>query len=42
MLDPHDDDSEPADSEPGDSAPATDDGRRTTAPEEAVALSGAR
>jgi aerobic C4-dicarboxylate transport protein len=37
MLDPHDEDSVP-----GDHAPVTDDGRRTTAPEEALALSAAR
>jgi aerobic C4-dicarboxylate transport protein len=37
MLDPHDEDSVP-----GDNAPVTDDGRRTTAPEEALALSAAR
>jgi aerobic C4-dicarboxylate transport protein len=42
MLDPHDDDSEPADTEPGDSTAATDDGRRTTAPEEAPLLSATR
>jgi hypothetical protein len=37
MLDPHD-----VDGAPDDSAPATDSASRTTAPEEASALSAAR